>query len=353
MSASAVPVAPSAAQPKLFYSRCPGVPTSSNLAAQLGYFAQEIDSEPDLGIKFECATQPDVNDPYWIRHSSHVNAVWDKAGGLDCHVIAFSWLEGSYPVFVPRNGPVQSVSDLKGRRVAVLKTANMPMDIWRIQNLKTFEAALSSAGLGLDDVSIVDVDRPVVAKEFAQGQRRNIFADAGRDLVSALMRGEADAIAATLSPEVAEFLGLREIYNSRQHPDAVLRVNPSVLRCLVVSGPLLRDHRDIVVRILSRLLEAAKWALAHPDEALSLLARDLDTSEEALLAVYENVAHGMQIDASEGLIGALHAQKTFLVSNNFLKDDFDLNGWVDTSVLAEARTVLAKRQAANRIVLLN
>lgn len=338
--------------PRLFYSRCPGVPTSSNLAVQLGLLDAEMQDDLSLGVKFECATAAHVEERYWLRHSSHVNAAWDKATGVDSHVIAFSWLEGSYPIFVPRQGPVRSVSDLHGRRLAVLKNQNVPMDVWRIQNLKTYEAALTSAGFSLRDVELIDVERPIVAKGFRKGQRQNVFADASRDLVNALVRGEADAIAASLPPEVADFLDLKEIYNSRQHPDAVLRVNPSVLRCLVVSGALLREHRDLVVRILSRLLEAAEWALKNPDEAVRLLAKDLNTSEEALLSVYENISHGMQIDASEGLIAALHAQKSFLLNNNFIQEDFDLTGWVDTGPLAEARALLAKRKAANRITLL-
>lgn len=331
------------------YTRCAGVPTTSNLAFQLGYFDQNLDGNAS-GIQLECAGGPTTPERYWLRHSSYANAIAERAAGADSYVIAMSWLEGSFPVFVRRQSPIRGAADLKGKRLGILRSPLVPFDVWRAQNLNTFRSALRSEGLDLSDASVVNIYRSPVDDARRKAPRRHLYSDVGRDLAVALVRDEADAIAANLTPDIADFLDLREIYNSRTDPSTLLRVNPSVLRCLVVSGPLLRERRDLVVAIVSRLLKAAEWARRQPDEAIRLLARDLNTSPEALLAVYENLSEGMQISATSDLIDTLDQQKSFLIAQRFLSQNFDIESWVDLTPLAEAQAVLSKEMAETRSV---
>ena len=288
-----------AAPQAVFYARCPGAPTTSNLAFQLGYLDEELARETAYGIQFECVHLVDPALPHWLRHSSPVLAARDRSLGLDTHVVAFSWLQGAYQLFVADAAAVHSLADLKGKRVAAVRNARLPVDFWRAQQFKIYDTVLRAAGLSLADVVITDVPVPADPIGAAAGDARP-DGDAGdRSLIEALHRGEVDVITASVPEAAVRRFGLRKIYDSRQHPDPLMRVTLGTLRCLVASGALLRDHREVVVAVLARLLEAAEWGMAHPAETVRLLARDLNTSEEAQTGFAAQLAGAFKVAAAD------------------------------------------------------
>ncbi|RXH57991.1 ABC transporter substrate-binding protein [Granulicella sibirica] len=346
----------------LFYSRCPAVPTNSSLAAQLGFLDEEFALEHDLDIRSEViGLDPNPNPPYedrlWLRHAGHVKAVWARSKGADTKLVTFSWLEGSYPIFVRRESGIKTVADLKGKRLAALKFKDTPFDLLRAQNLKVYDAALGTAGLTLDDVTLVDVPQEKHNKPEPDSKgtapKKSVFASIARDLSLWLLNDKVDAVTARIPADIAEFFDLVEIYDTRNHPDANARVNPGVLRNVVVSGALLRERRDLVVRILARLLEASDWAREHPEKTLELLAKDLSTTPEALETYFEDLASGIQVDATTQQVEALRTQKDFLLKHGFLDNDFDIDEWVDLTPLQEARALLAARHEKEAGVLVS
>ena len=62
---------------------------------------------------------------------------------------------------------------------------------------------------------------------------------------------------------------------------------------MVASGPLLRERRDLVVRALARLLQAAAWAQSHPNEIVTNLADNYDIYPEVLTGKYEDLVAGV------------------------------------------------------------
>jgi ABC-type nitrate/sulfonate/bicarbonate transport system substrate-binding protein len=353
---------PQSTRSSLFYSRCPAVPTNSSLAAQLGFLDEEFAQEQDLDIRAEViGLDPNPNPAYedrlWLRHAGHVKAVWARSKGADTKLVTFSWLEGSYPIFVRRESGIGSIADLKGKRLAALKFKDTTFDLLRAQNLKIYDAALGTAGLTLEDVTLVDVPQEKLAKPESNGKdassKKNVFAAIARDLSLWLLKDQVDAVTARIPAEIADYFNLVEIYDTRNHPDANARVNPGVLRNVVVSGALLRERRDLVVRILARLLEASDWAREHPRQTVELLAKDLGTTPETLETYFEDLASGIQIDATAEQVEALRTQKKFLLKHGFLDNDFDLDEWVDLTPLQEARALLAKRREKEAAILVS
>jgi ABC-type nitrate/sulfonate/bicarbonate transport system substrate-binding protein len=340
---------------KIFYSRCPVVPTSSSLAYQLGLLQDELAGESDVDVDMRVvALEPNLHpapqDRLWLRHAGHPKALWARSEGADTQVVAFSWVDGSYPIVALAQAGIDSPADLRGKRLAVARIRNTPLDIIHATHLKSYETALATADLTLADVKLVDYEFDHSIMQGPQGpKQKNVYGVIGRAFLEAMMRGEVDAAQAELPGEVIDFLEVRRIYDTKDHPALSARVNPSVLRAVVVSGPLMRERRDLVVRIVARLLAAGEWATAHPGEVGKLVADDLRTSAAKLTAAYGDLSRGVQIDVSDELVGALRVQKDFLLRHGFVTKDFSIDNWVDRTVMRDARQLLSERVAGRRV----
>lgn len=330
----------------LNYTRCPGVPTISAIAHQLGLIAAEFADEPDIElIETSVGFSPKLDyahhERFWLRNAGHAPAVWKRSRGVACKVIGLAFLEGSYPLLALHASGIGSVADLRGKRLALLHRDDGHFDLMENQQLKIYQTALATAGLTLADVELVRIAQRPPAPGAAKA---DLFLDIFRERIALLEDGRVDAFAAAaIPPDAGAFPPLDVLYDTRLHPDPRERVNPSVLRGLVVSEALLDERRDVVVRVLARLLEAAEYAEANPLSALRLVAKDLAVPSERLAASYESVAQGVQLAIDDTRIEALRVQKAFLLRHGLIERDFDLDGWVDAGPLAEARLLRAQR----------
>jgi ABC-type nitrate/sulfonate/bicarbonate transport system substrate-binding protein len=250
---------------RLSYSRCPAVPTVSALAHQLGLIEEELKNEPGIEPEFVIAGfSPKVDygheDRYWLRNAGHAPALWKRAKGVDARIVGLSFLEGSYPVFSLASSGIGSVADLKGKRLAVVgrKVRFRPDGQSAAQDLS------HHAGHCRSDAGGCHAGRSGPGPPPADAPKQDIFQHLFTSRLALLQDGVVDAVTATIPPDIGAFPQLNILYDTRQHPDPRERVNPSVLRGLVVSAALIEERRDLVVRILARLLEAADWAIAHP-----------------------------------------------------------------------------------------
>lgn len=338
----------------LSLTRCPAVPTASALAYQLGYLQEEFADEPGFATEFKSIGFTGKLDyahheRFWIRNAGHAPAVWAKAYGVENKVVALAWLEGSYPLLSLRGSGIDAPADLKGKRLALIGNHEAPFDLLIAQQLKIYAATLATVGLGLDDVELVRIAKPPARASAAEAAKRDHFVELARVLAARLILGEVDVIASRLPDEVLAFVDVQTVYDLRNHPDPRARVHPSVLRGLVVSTALLQEHRDIVVRYLARLLQAAEWAEAHPQEAVERVADDLGIAPGNLQASYDSVSQGLQLRLDDDIVDSLRVQKDFLLAHGFINDDFDFTPWVDLEPLQEAQVLLAQWKASGKV----
>jgi len=334
---------------QVYYTRCPAVPTNSSLAFQLGYLDDELAKIDTAEVKQEIIgldprLKPEPGEPFSLRHAGHIKALWARSEGADNRVISLSWLEGSYPTYA-LNPEIRTVSDLRGKRLALFKFKdNDTIDLLRAQQLRVYESTLATAGLSTSDVKLVDV---VVDKSYLKKQPgQDVFANLNRELALTLLHDQSDVITTQLTPLLQQDLGVHVVYDTRNNPNKNQRANPSVLRGVVVSAGLLRENRELVVRILARQLEAAEWAKVHTAETVELISRDLGVPEAVLRSRYEDLSAGLQVGLEDDKLAALDDLKSFYLRHGFIRRDFDLSGWIDASVLADARKLLASRRAA-------
>ncbi|WP_434086290.1 aliphatic sulfonate ABC transporter substrate-binding protein [Mycobacterium lentiflavum] len=137
---------------------------------------------------------------------------------------------------VTKDSPINSVADLKGKKVAVTKGTDPYFFLLQ---------SLATGGLSPSDIEIVNL-------QHADGK-------------TALERGNVDAWSG-LDPFIAQTIqqqGSRFIYR-----------NPSFNTYGVLDAreDFIADHPDAVQAVVNSYEEARKWAKAHPDQLAALLA---------------------------------------------------------------------------------
>jgi sulfonate transport system substrate-binding protein len=137
---------------------------------------------------------------------------------------------------VGKNSPVNSVADLRGKKIAVTKGTDPYFFLLQ---------SLATAGLSRGDVEIVNL-------QHADGK-------------TALERGDVDAWSG-LDPFMAQTV--------QQQGSRLLYRNPDFnsYGVLNVREDFSSAHPDAVQSVVNSYEEARKWAKAHPDELAALLA---------------------------------------------------------------------------------
>jgi sulfonate transport system substrate-binding protein len=162
-----------------------------------------------------------------------------RANGTPVQAIYVNDLAETTALVTRANTGIDSVADLKGKKVAATPGTEPYAFLLR---------ALTGAGLGLGDISLVPLQHPL-----------------GR---AALDRGDVDAWAG-LDPFMAEA--------QLQNGDKLFYRNPSVItpNVLVVRDDFAQDHPDIILKLLQAYEKARHFALANKQAIAPILANDV------------------------------------------------------------------------------
>ena len=334
---------------KLWYTRCP-VPSPLGIAARQGWlaetFAQDgiaIESIIDSKDRSVRESHFDHHLAWSFRQGGNIPPIWARASGRDTRLVAITWTDEFQALITLPGSGITSAAQLAGKRIAIPRRVNDLIDFHRATALKGTVSGLSLAGLTHEDVTLVDlpIEESVIiaaGEPSLHGLRRRhpYFTE-----VQALVRGEADAIFVKGAEGivVANLIGAEVVADFGSHPDPKVRINNGTPRTLTVDAALADQRPDLVVRLLGVVERAGQWAAQHPDETLRFVAREIGTTEEAVLASNGPEVHrhlGLGLEAP--LVDAIGHFKDFLLAWGFLPRDFALDAWVDARPLARLRS---------------
>ncbi|MEV7277442.1 ABC transporter substrate-binding protein [Streptomyces sp. NPDC093111] len=316
----------------LWFTRCP-VPTATGIAADRGWLAEAF--APDgIAVRSLQDAEPGADRaahythalPGLFREGGNVPALWARSRGERTRLIGLTWIEERQAVLVAPGSPVRSAADLRGRRLA-LPRHPIAIDFWRAMALRGFEGALASAGHGLPDAVLVDVD--------AEGHRGQWAAE-----LAALRRGEVDAVyvKGALAVEAARRAGAEVAVELDELPDPAHRVNNGTPRPLTVHQDLLDRSPELVDRFLAVLLRAADWAADEPDEVARILGAETGAGPEGVAGAYRGGTHRtLHPDLSTTRLDLLARQSAALRAHGFLAGAVDVREWADPEPLRRAR----------------
>ncbi|MCC6194624.1 MAG: ABC transporter substrate-binding protein [Burkholderiales bacterium] len=338
----------------LWYTRCP-VPTASGIAIQNGWLQDEFGRDgiavrslrhsPDAKVRESHYTHT-LEDSF--RQGGNAPAIFARSEGKDTVLLGLHWVRQYLAVITLPDSGLTRLEELRGKRLALPRRVNDKIDFWRATTLQAYGNALRRVGLGLDDVELVDlpVHRSYVDEDVAITQE---LTPAPRLIkyhtseMSALIRGDVDAMFAfsVWGAAVRSQLGATQLVDLASEA-ADFQVNNEFPVTLTVSGRLLREHPDLVLRYLVQLVRAADWASHHPDPVRRAVAIETGCAEYWLdQGVGEDVGRRLAMSFDEPLVSALETRKRFMLEHGFIRRDFDIREWMNPEPLRHA-----KRRAA-------
>ncbi|WP_455922938.1 aliphatic sulfonate ABC transporter substrate-binding protein [Pseudomonas putida] len=224
--------------------------------------------------------------------SASLAAVLSRANGAPIKsVYVYSRAEWTALV-VRKDSPLQSVGDLKGKKIAATKGTDPYLFTLR---------ALQQAGLKKDDVELVHLQHP--------------------DGRVALEKGDVDAWAG-LDPHMAASqvqAGSRLLYRNRDF---------NSYGVVSITERYAKEHPDTIKTVIGAYEQARQWSIQHPDEFAQLLATESGLPlDVARLQLSRTDLSSPQLTTQD--VAASKAAAPILVSEELVRRGTDVNQVID------------------------
>lgn len=332
----------------VIYTICP-VLVASHIAVENGWLKEEL-KKVGTNLKYlrslpKADWLPHFNHrlPNLFRDGGNIPAIWTKSEGVDTKLVGLTFSGNGGQILVRVNSGINRVKDLKGRKIGLSKGQDLKrIDFWRATAERGIFLALGNAGIKKEDVEIIDLPEPdyAIFLEPAQkpaelwgtGKSNSLF----RAEVKALLEGKVDAIYSNHGRSIAlEAEGaVKVIEDLGKYPDWTLQVANSPYT-ITVNSDLAEKHPEIVVAYLRAALKAGTWINNHPSEAGEIFTK-VTSFPCGACAAKELQEYDLVPKLSGKNIAGLEVEKKFLLEHGYIKNDFDVREWVDTSFLEEA-----------------
>lgn len=328
-------------------------PSPLGLAAQLGWFLEEFHDEGIDVFTLQETDDPQLRESHLnhhlvhsIRQGGNVPAIWTRSTGGKTKVIGLNWIDEFQGILsLPASG-IRCPADLRDRRVGLPRYSSV-IEAKRAEALHGFLVALELGGLAPSNLEFIDISVERTSPTTLP-QPATPLGEYAR-LIEALQRGEVDAIyvKGARGLQAAHAIQAHVVLDIRTHPDPLVRAHTGTPRPITVDEALLRDHPDIVVRFLARVVAIGDWAASHPAETLAYVSRETKASAEWVKQAYGDELHLRQrTDLAELSVRALDAHKRFLLQWGFINHDFDTLEWIDPAPLAAVRNLAPAHRTA-------
>ncbi|PZW71612.1 sulfonate transport system substrate-binding protein [Pseudomonas sp. URMO17WK12:I1] len=236
-------------------------------------------------------------------------AVLSRANGAPIKTIYVASRPEWTALVVPKDSPIQSVADLKGKKIAATKGTD-PF-LFLLQSLQ-------KAGLNKNDVEIVHLQHP--------------------DGRVALERGDVQAWAG-LDPLMASSelqAGSRLLYRNRDF---------NSYSVLSVTETFAKEQPELIEQVIAAYEQARQWAIANPDALAQLLANEAKLPlEVAKLQLSRTDFSNSQPGAEH--VKALKAAAPILLEEGLVRPGTDVAGVVDQLITPQLAAKVIARSVA-------
>ncbi len=350
---------------EVYYTNCPLV-SASNVDQELGWTREEYKK---IGVKYGFLRSVRANN--WYPHYIHNLDNLIRFGGLfpPIHVhadIRRTRLLGATHVYeggcmmVRARDDIYRMKDLKGKKIGLTKSLNaIKNDWWRIQEEQGIELMLRLNDMTRADVEIVEFpyaddwyDKSEMLAPMENPSELWLKRDhkhdlAFRPLETGLEKGIVDAIYTQSGPfqHLQEATGkFKAIEDLSRYPDWTLQVCnvPAVITCTDVMA---EKHPELVVAFMKGMIKVGRWANEHKRAAAAIL--DKQTFYLDVEDTYRGIKDiDMVPNLSHQNLVAIDIGKDFMLSHDYIKNDFDVSKWAAPEFEEQAaRELLEERWA--------
>ena len=239
--------------------------------------------------------------------SASLSAVLARANGSPIKSV-YVYSRAEWTAFVVRkDSPLQTVADLKGKKIAATKGTDPYLFTLR---------ALQQAGLKKDDVELLHLQHP--------------------DGRIALEKGDVDAWAG-LDPHMAASeiqAGSRLLYRNKDF---------NSYGVLSVTETYAKEHPEAIKTVLTAYEKAREWAVGHPDELARLLAQESGLPlEVARLQLSRTDLNAPQLSPKD--VESSKAAAPILVSEELVRKGVNVEQVVDQLITPDFSASVIARQ---------
>ena len=227
-----------------------------------------------------------------------------ESKGVDTSLIGITDNYTTSAIVVSNDSDISSVKDLKGKRIGFTRGTYMHKYIYEI---------LALNGIKLDEVELINTT----------------------DGESALQGNSIDAIVTTDWSEgilVQTKKIAKTLDSSKDHEDITAQT------VIVGNKKYLNKNEDAVVAFLKALIKGKEFLIENTDEAFDILTNTGYSKEvlSTLMGKDDNKFDFVSLDITEDSIKKLEVSKDFMLNNDIISKDFDINSWIDRSFYEKA-----------------
>lgn len=283
----------------------PFVPYSASLLAkQNGWVEEELKNAglPDVTVQWtQFAGGPPVNEAFAsgnldIAALGDTPALVGRASGIDDRLIGLAYKGGSAQALLVKTGsPIQSVAELKGKKVATLRGGNVH---------ELLVLILAEAGLKLSDVEFINLGL--------------------QDMSTALLKGDVDA-ALVWDPVFTRLESEGQARILRDGAGLKNNLNP-----IIASASLLKQHPQYVAAYLRAINRGAQALKQQPDESAKALAPTFGLTPEQTLKAFSRSDWVPPVD--DAVRQELKRSVAFLQENRLTRNSLDVDQFIELPV---------------------
>ena len=333
------------AEKKIYYTICP-VANATYIAANHDFLKEELEKIGYDPIKLQTLEQQEwaahftFHNDRLFREGGNIPPLWTKSNGTGVVLLAVNNIDANQPILVREDSDINSIADLKGKRLAVPVHVGSLIDFHKGTAEHGFELALELNGVSKDEVELVEViNEEGYHSDKGLPSSKSIAAAE----ISALARGEVDAV--FVRPQdirkVEPDLKVRVIYDVWKQAGNTYPVNNCYPNVLTVSEKLAKEEPEVVVAFLKATIIASRWAVDHKEETEALLAEQIYSTVEEYRATFpEDYYKHLEPNLDPEALKALQIQSDFLLDHGYLAEPVNVSEWVDDSFLTKALSEL-------------
>lgn len=276
------------------------------IAQSKGYFEEELEK---LGYKVEykafAAAGPAVNEALAagevdIVIYADVPGIVSKANGIETSLIGIYDDFINAAILVLPDSNINSVSDLKGKTIGFTKGTYMHKYILGI---------LEKNSININDVNLVNTSEG--ASILQSGTIDALVTTDGNEAISVVTQKIAKTIDTTKSTPELSGEGI-----------------------IIARNDFLSNNEDAAVAVLKAIEKGKDYFVKNPDEGYNILT-NTGINYEASKSLYNKDSEKFDyitIGVDDNSIKKLEDTKKFLLDNNLIKNDFDINQWVNKDI---------------------
>ena len=348
---------------EVFFTNCPMV-SANNVDQELGWCKEDFKK---TGIDYSFFRSRRENDfyPHYIHNLDNLIRFGGLYPPIEVHadirrtrLLGATWIYEGGAMLVRSRDPIYKMQDLKGKKIGLSKSLNtLKNDWWRITEHKGIESMLRRNDMSMDDVEIVEFPypddwygdpamlAPMINPTDLWATRDHKRDLAFRPLEPALLNGTVDAIY-TLSNQfqhLQEATGqMKTIEDLARHPDWTEQVanTPMIITCTDVMA---EEHPELVVTYMKSMINVGRWANEHKHAAAVIL--DHQTFYKDVEDTYRGIKDvDMVPNLSPQNLACVEIGKDWMLSHDYIKNDFDVHEWAAPQFLEQAAKELVEER---------